>query len=557
MLTHLSIRNFTLVDSLELDLSGGLTAMTGETGAGKSLLIDALSLALGERAEYDRIRHGCDRSEISAHFDLSKRPSAHQWLTDNDFELEDECILRRVITREGRSRSYINGQSATTKQLRELGEQLLDIHSQHAHQSLLKKETHRELLDTFGGHTENANIVKVLFKEWQTAKQTYTEARDNAEENSERAQLLNYQISELDSLALEPGELETLEAEQLQIDHAEGILSAGNHLLATCTNEQVGIQTLMRQAIVQIEQLTSVPEPYSAALEMLLSAEIQIQEASSEVSRFIDGFEADQERQQWVAERLNTAYEIARKHRISPQDLMDFHQRLAEEIKTIACDDDQLEALKQAAESAETRFLEVAKSLSENRKNTAKALTSKINEQLHQLDMPNSHLAIQVENLAKPNDTGLDTIEILISTNPGQPVKSLGKVASGGELSRVSLAIQVVIAQNAHLGTLVFDEVDVGIGGATAGTVGLLLKQLGQAGQVLCVTHLPQVASQAHNHLHISKQSSNANAASSLSVLNTTERVEEIARMLGGQKITQQTLAHAKEMLQHGISTVQ
>ena len=557
MLTHISIRNFTLVDALELDLQGGMTAITGETGAGKSLMIDALGLALGERADYDRIRNGSNRCEVSAHFALDSKPEAQAWLEKQDFEAEEECILRRVITREGRSRAYINGQSATTRQLRDLSEKLLDIHSQHAHQNLLKKESHRQLLDTFGGHSELLSTIKQHYKTWKDTEATFINAREMASENTERAQLLQYQVSELDQLAIEPGEIEQLEEEQLRYDHSESLLSTGQLTLSVCNDDQNGLLQQLRTVISQIEQLPGKPESFVSAHEMLMSAEIQIQEASGEVNRYMDSFEADQERQQWVADRLTAIYDTARKHRIDAKELPELHRQISEELSGLTCSDEQLASLEEAASTAQVQFAEQADKLSKMRQGVATLLQEEIDQQLSTLDMPNSHIKIQCAQLEQPIKYGQDDIEFLVSTNPGQPFKSLGKVASGGELSRISLAIQVVLAQRAHLGTLVFDEVDVGIGGATASTVGLLLKQLGHSGQVLCVTHLPQVASQADHHLHIKKQSYEASAASTLNALDREQRIEEIARMLGGQEITLQTRAHAEEMLTQGNPAIQ
>jgi DNA repair protein RecN (Recombination protein N) len=550
MLTHLSVRNFTLVDALELELGRGMTAITGETGAGKSILLDALGLTLGDRADPDRVRHGRERADICATFDISDIPRARQWLSSHDLAHEGDCLLRRVVTREGRSRGYINGQPVPLAQLKELGEMLIDIHSQHAHQSLLKKDTHRRLLDDYGQHQQLVQCCKAQYREWQEAHKRFTEWRDNAAEITARAQLLRYQVQELDALALEANELVELEAEQRQLASADTLLHNSQQAALICDDEDSGLLTTLGKALQLLQQLGDKPTALSSAEELLLSAQIQIQEAQSDINHYLDSFEMDPERLQFIEDRLSSCYDIARKHRVTPDALLDLHQQLADELQQLDGGEDQLDLLEANAKAAHSAYMSNAEKLSRLRHKAAKKLQQAINQQLHGLAMKSANVTIALHSGAEhASPHGLDDIEFLISTNPGQSPKALAKVASGGELSRVSLAIQVVTAQSSTTPTLVFDEVDVGIGGATADVVGDLLRSLGQQGQVLCVTHLPQVASKGHHHLQVHKETDQSSAQTALIKLDGDDKIMEIARMMGGAQLTQQTIAHAREML--------
>jgi len=550
VLSHLSVKNFTLVDELQLELNQGMTALTGETGAGKSILLDALGLTLGDRAYGDQVKHGRDRADICASFDISGIPAAQAWLEAHELLQEGDCLLRRVVTKEGRSRGFINGQAAPLQQLRELGEMLIDIHSQHAHQSLLKAETHSRLLDDFAGNQSLLKQCRENFRDWQQKHSLFTQVRDNFEEISARAQLLRYQVQELDALALEDGELARLESEQRQLANAEQTLLHSQEISQLCEDDESGLLQLLQRALHKLSVIKDKPENLSAAEELMLSAQLQLQEAQSEISHHIDSFEMDPQRLQWVDDRLSSCFELARKHRIQAEELLDFHQRLSDELGQLDGGDERLDQLQLDAEAAQVLFSEAATKLSGKRQTAAKRLAKKINEQLQKLSMKSASFTIALNASNKPTAQGIDEIEFLISTNPGQPHKPMGKVASGGELSRISLAIQVVTAQSSCTPTLVFDEVDVGIGGATADIVGQLLRSLGEQGQVLCVTHLPQVASKAHQHLQVHKQTGSSSAQTQLTELVDDAKVTEIARMLGGEQLTQQTMAHAKEMLE-------
>lgn len=553
MLTHLHIQNFTLVEELDLDLKPGMTVITGETGAGKSILLDALGQTLGDKADADRVRAGSQRADISASFDLSQLEQAQEWLASHDLQQDNprECMLRRVISADGKSKGYINGQPATLQQLRMLGEMLIDIHSQHEHQSLLIKDTHRRLVDEFAGQTELAKQVRQAFREWQSRLDHFIHLRDNAAEVSARFQLLSYQANELEQLNLQPGELAKLEAEQRSLANAEDILRGSQQLLAFCGDEEQGLSLNLHRALHVLRSLPEKSAALSAAEELLTSAQIQVEEAQGEIERHIDSFNLDPERLQQVEERLSAIYDLARKHRIRAEELPDFSTRLARELEQLEGGDARLDQLEQQVAQAEAAYRQLAEQLSAKRHKAGNNLTKQVNEQLKALAMENAKFSVSLLPLGdRPGANGLEDVEFLISTNPGQAPRPLAKVASGGELSRISLAIQVVTAQTSAIPSLVFDEVDVGIGGATGDVVGQLLRQLGERGQVICVTHLAQVASKGHQHLQVRKSASKKSAASTLVELEGEAKVEEIARMLGGLNLTEQSLAHAREILQ-------
>ncbi|GAA5443432.1 DNA repair protein RecN [Microbulbifer sp. NBRC 101763] len=552
MLLHLSISQFTLVDQLELEFGPGTSTLTGETGAGKSITLDALGLALGGRGSAELVRTGANRADICATFDISEHPAAGPWLKSQELDAGQEVILRRTIGADGRSRAYINGQPVTLLQLRALGEQLIDIHSQHEHQSLLKKDTHRRLLDEFAQAQELAAETRSRYKTWQDQYRRYRTLANSVEEAEARRHLLQYQLKELEQLDLSEGEVEALESEQRQLANAGEILSGSYQLAALLSGGEGDIAEQIHRAL---QLLSAMPEQAPALVEvaqMLDSARIQVDEAAGTLSRHIDRFEMDPERLSEVEERLSAIYQAARKHRVQPKELPSLQQQLQEELDDIGSAD-ALERLAAECEKLEQQFRKTAGKLSKLRAKAATALAHAVNQQLGDLAMPHAKVELALQTLDKPCSHGLEEVEILISTNPGQPPRALGKIASGGELSRVSLAIQVVTAQTSRTPTLVFDEVDVGIGGATGDVVGRLLRQLGETrngrtGQVICVTHLAQVAARAHRQYLVEKHSDGERAFVALRELLNGERREEIARMLGGAPSTQ-SLAHAEEML--------
>ncbi|MDT8878949.1 DNA repair protein RecN [Halomonas saccharevitans] len=549
MLTELAIRDFAIVDHLELDLAGGMTAITGETGAGKSILLGALGLCLGERADSASVRHGSERADLSARFDLRALPEARAWLESRELPVDD-CLLRRVVTRGGRSKAWINGQPATVADLRGLGEHLIEIHGQHAHQALLHEETHLRLLDDFAGHRERVAGMQLAFREWQAGRRRLARLAEDGDEIRARRQLLRYQVEELDALALAEGELKGLEEEQEELAHAEERLREAQFAAECCDGDEAGALSLLNQAIQHLSELPGSDRGSLAdTLTMLGEARIQVEEAGRELGHFAAGVELDPERLAWVEERLGEVHRIARKHHVLPEELVDLHRRLAEELEGLEGGDGDLETLAAEVEALKARWHEQASAISKARRQAARRFGRAVQEQLAFLAMGKATFEVEFAPRETPALEGLEGARMLISANPGQPARPLAKVASGGELSRISLAIQVVAAQHSTIASLVFDEVDVGVSGATAEIVGQLLRRLGENGQVMTVTHLPQVAAQAHHHLHIEKQAEKASTLTRMALLDEAGRVGELARMLGGVNLSDRTLAHAREML--------
>ncbi len=548
MLTNISISNYTIVSALEMEFQGGMTVISGETGAGKSIMLDALGLCLGDRADPKAVRHGCDRAEINASFDISDIPAAKTWLNSRDLMQGNECILRRVVTAEGRSRAYINGSASTLLDCGELGALLIDIHSQHAHQSLLRKDTQRTILDAFAGHQTLASQLEQAASDWLRTKRELETLTNAQGEHNARAQLLAYQIEELDQLAMQEGEQETLENEQKSLANAEHILQSAHSALELCEAQESGT----RQAWQLLQDQAHASQGVGSARELLDSAAIQLTEAKSEIQAYIDQVQINPQRLEEVEQRLAKFYDIARKHKIKPEEIAEQHATLAGELKGLTDGGAHIGQLEQDMAALALHYKQYAHTLSKQRKAAAKKLEKKIGAQLSGLAMEQCKLEIALtpRESDSPHPQGCEDIEFMISTNPGAPTQALGKIASGGELSRISLAIQVVAASVGTQASLVFDEVDVGIGGAVAESVGSLLRTLSQRAQVLCVTHLPQVAAQGHQHLQVSKTSDKDSAQTTMTRLDDAQKVQEIARMLGGKKITEQSMAHALEMVE-------
>jgi len=557
MLTQLTVSNYAIAERVELQFNKGMTALTGETGAGKSIVLDALGLAMGGRADAGAVRHGAKRADITATFDVSDIPEAVEWLDQHELDDDNDCILRRVISKDGRSRAYINGQPCPLAHLKELGGLLMDIHSQHQHQSLLRKETHRKLLDEFAGIETLATDTRTAWKAWHQTRQRLTERQQNADEAEARLQLLRYQVEELDRLALEDGEQDALEQEQAQLSQADSVLHSSHQAALLCTEEETSASDLIRQALQQLEQLPVEVPALADTIQMLNEAQIQVSEAGDNLRRFVEDYEADPARLAEVEERLSAIYQMARKHRITPEELPELHERLSSELAELDGGEGSLEQLESELEKQRASFDELASQLTEARQKAAVELDQRIADELAQLSMPSVQFVTHLNRNSdeQPAPHGMEDIEFLVSANPGQPARSLAKVASGGELSRISLAIQVVVAQTSTTPTLVFDEVDVGIGGGTAEVVGKLLRSLGSSGQVLCVTHLPQVAAQCHQHLFVSKFTEKDATFSKIEALDDKGRISEVARMLGGVDMTEQTIAHAREMFSKGQAT--
>jgi DNA repair protein RecN (Recombination protein N) len=550
MLTDLTVSNIALVSHLELNFDAGMSVITGETGAGKSLLLDALGLALGDRADSGLIGAGEDRAEIHATFDVAGNDNVSAWFAAHDIPADETCILRRVVNRDGRSRGYINGRPVTVTEMRELGEILIDIHSQHEHHSLLRRDTQRQLLDESGDLMAFANDVSETAARYLEKKHALDSLIAQSEEESARLQLLTYQAEELSQLGASENEADALAGEQKRLSNAESILSAASEALALCTeNEDSNASGLLSRAI-QLLSSIDVKEVRSIT-ELLESAKIQVEEAAHDMQRFSESVELDPVRLQDVEARLSALYETARKHRVDPDELPRLAEEIGDELDRLSNADEEIEALGREVSDLRNSFDRHAKQLSKARRKAAQALTARVSAKLADLGMKGSVFDVQLSprEQSEPHAAGMEEVEFLISTNPGQPPRPLNRIASGGELSRISLAIQVVTANTSTTPTLVFDEVDVGIGGAVAEIVGILLQDLGERTQILCVTHLPQVAARGHHHLRVSKSSDDERATTEIESLDGEERIEEVARMLGGIDLTDQSLAHAKEML--------
>ncbi|HOW61557.1 MAG TPA: DNA repair protein RecN [Candidatus Contendobacter sp.] len=551
MLTQLRIRDFAIVEELELELAAGMTAITGETGAGKSILVDAIGLLLGDRADSDVIRHGAERADLSALFDLDALPAARAWLAERDLDRDGECQLRRVVARTGRSRGYINGVPQPTQALRELGERLVDIHGQHEHQSLLRREAQRQLLDDYAG---NQALVAELVEQYQTWSRLRRELRDlrqAAAERDARLDILRYHLRELAALNLAEGEVAHLEREQRQLAHASQLLDTSQRLLGWLSeDEESSITDRLDHGLRELNVLSRLDTRLIPVSELLNAALIQIQEASSELRSYAQALDLDPGHLAQVEQRLAAAHQLARKHRTTAEELPALRARFEAERDTLEHSETRLETLQQALKDARAAYQTGADRLSERRTAAARELGERVSTALAGLGMPGGRFAIVLERLEQPAPAGLEAVEFQVSANPGQPMRPLAKVASGGELSRISLAIQVIAAHAARIPTLIFDEVDTGIGGGVAEVVGRQLRALGGGRQVLCVTHLPQVAAQAHQQFKAEKQSDDATTHTQVVLLESEARVTEIARMLGGLELTMNTLAHAREMVE-------
>ncbi len=552
MLTQLTINNYTTVEHLELDFRAGMTVITGETGAGKSVMLDALTLVVGGRADSKAVRNGCARADLHAIFDVSGNPAARQWLSERDLFDQDECLLRRVITSEGRSRAYINGQPAPVHDLKSLGAYLIDIHGQHEQQSLLKRETHRQLLDSFANATDLLSDVAQAYHSWKSAARQLEQLKSGAREHDAHVQLIDYQLHELLDMQLQEGEVAQLEMQQKRLSNSEAILQSCQQALEICDgSEHLNALSACNQAQQLLSPHVAHCEGLRESLDLLASASIQIQEAAYSIQQQLDDLDMDPEALQHIEQRLSSLYNLARKHRSNPHDLMELQNNLQAEFDSLQRSDEHMEELQAEADLQCHRYLKLATELSELRAPAARKLQTLVNQQLKRLNMSGCKFEVALQALVdeQRGAFGIENAEFLISTIPGQAPQALSKVASGGELSRISLAIQVITASKSSIPTLVFDEVDVGIGGTVADVVGKLLQKLAEHSQILCVTHLAQVAAKGHQHLGVRKLRSRKKVATELSVLQNDDKINEIARMLGGMAITEQSRAHAMEML--------
>ncbi len=545
MLRTLSIRDFVIVDTLDLDFDRGFSVLTGETGAGKSILIDALALALGGRGEATVIREGSSRADISAEFQSNEAIDA--WLKTNDLPREEGVLLRRVIDNTGRSRAFINGIAATVTQLRELGEMLVDIHGQHAHQSLMKAESQRELLDNHAGLSADAQKVAEAYRVWQALLRQCAEFEANEKSAQAERERVEWQVAELDKLAPKEGEWTAITQEHTRLSHAASLTTGAQEAIAILAESD---QPLISQLFLlqqRLSKLAQVDERLTPLMELVESARIQLQESASTLNTYLTKVELDPKRLEAVEARMDALHTTARKFRVPPEALHLTHAELSERLAQLA-ESGNLGALRERKAQAEDAFRKLAQALSKQRAKAAKELGAAVTAAMQDLSMVGGSFAVALHQ-CEPASYGLDQIEFLVAGHAGTSLRPLAKVASGGELARIALAISVITSSATVTPTLIFDEVDSGIGGGVAEVVGRLLKRLGEARQVLCVTHLPQVASQAAQHFQVSKLEKSGKPVSHIDLLEATERVEEIARMLGGLEITATTRKHAKEML--------
>ena len=551
MLAQLTISNFAIVRELEIDFHHGMTAITGETGAGKSIAIDALGLCLGGRAEADMVRQGATRADLCARFSLKDTPAALRWLEENQLDDGRECLLRRVISSDGRSRGFINGTAVPLSQLRDLGQMLIQIHGQHAHQLLLKPEHQKNLLDGYAGESVLRQKMAECYREWHQSCRTLAQHQQLAQERAARTELLNYQLKELNEFSPIAGEFEQIDEEYKRLANSGQLISTSQQALAILADgEDNNLQSQLYTVRHLMEELVGMDGKLSGVLNMLEEANIQISEASDELRHYCDRLDLDPNRLYELEQRISRQITLARKHHISPEELPLFHQRLLEELQQLDDQTSSQDELMQAVAHHHQQALSVAHELHQRRAHYAAELCALITESMHSLSMPHGKLAIDVEfNENHLTAEGADRIDFRVSTNPGQPLQPLAKVASGGELSRIALAIQVITARKMETPALIFDEVDVGISGPTAAVVGKLLRQLGESTQVMCVTHLPQVAGCGHHHFYVSKETDGEMTETHMQPLDKRSRLQELARLLGGSEVTRNTLANAKELL--------
>jgi DNA repair protein RecN (Recombination protein N) len=549
MLRHLTLRDFVIVDRLELEFSSGFGTLTGETGAGKSILIDALALALGERGDAGVVRASCDKAEIAATFDVAALPEVAAWLDENGLDVGDELLLRRVVDGNGRSRAWINGSSATVQQLREVGEWLVDIHGQHAHQSLLRADAQRQLLDGHAGLADLVREVGVAWKAWREAEQSWRTASDGAAALLREREQLEWQVGELAALSFTADEWAELDVEHRRLGHAASLIEGAQYALALLADDEGACERQIDRVATRLAGLAEYDPALAEVAGLLASVQAELSDAVSTLRRYADRVDLDPSRLGEVEARMDAVMSQARKHRVQPVELpallAGWQQRLNE--LTAAAD---LEALQARAELLRAAYQAAAGRLSAGRLQAAEDMGARVSEIMRQLALSSGRFEVALVPVDNGAVYGLEQIEFRIGGLAGNEAKPLAKVASGGELSRISLAIQVLTSRSASVPTLIFDEVDVGIGGGVAEIVGRLLHELGQERQVLCVTHLPQVAARADWQWQVSKANRDGVVLSAIEMLDENGRVREIARMLGGVEITEITLRHARELLQ-------
>lgn len=549
MLVHLSVRDFVIVDRVELDFEPGFTVLTGETGAGKSILIDALALVLGDRADASVVREGCARAEIAAQFDISREQELLAWLAAQDLTGDEGlCLLRRVVDASGRSRAFINGHAATLQQLREVGERLVDIHGQHAHQSLLRPAAQRALLDGYGALDVLAGLVADLYRDWQEIRRQRQLAERDAAQLAREREELEWQVKELEALHFSEEEWAALQAEHSRLAHAASLIEGAREAVEQLSESDLSLLSQLAGVIDRLQQLREYDPALEEVLAILEPAEIQLREAAYALNHYRQRLDLDPERLAECEARLEAIHRAARRFRVTPDRLPALLEGARERLAELAEAGDAA-ALAQRETALAARFRAEAEKLSAERARAAAELSRKVTQTLQTLAMAGARFEVALVPVPEGGSFGLENVEFRVAAHAGAALRPLAKVASGGELSRISLAIQVAAADVTPVPTLIFDEVDVGIGGGVAEIVGALLRRLGESRQVLCITHLPQVAAQGDHHLRVWKETRDGATVSRIAPLDREARVEEIARMLGGVDITDTTRAHAAEML--------
>ena len=552
MLAYLYIRDFAIVRELSLAFEPGYTVLTGETGAGKSILIDALALVLGDRADSDVIRHGCQRADVSAGFALQPSHDASKWLKEHDLFDEPECVLRRVVEVEKPSRGFINGRPVPIQMLRELSDYLVDVHGQHEHQSLLRRDAQRQILDDYAGLEESVRRIEGQYHEMQSLRERLEALKRQTADREARVELLRYQVREFDALGLTADEIPALEEEHARLANGAELIEGVQTVTQIIQeNEETSVSQQLARAIRQLESLGRYDARLGEIVALLNEAAIQIDEAGGRLRHYLDSLELDPARLQTVERRLSTVHDLARKHKVKPEELPAVHARLRTELSDVENLDTSLGQLQDKLKNARATYLKEAKDISRGRETAAKKFARVVTDEMQELGMPGGKFSVALAALpeGEAGAYGLERIEFLVSANPGLPARPLAKVASGGELSRICLALQVVLAGAGRIPTMIFDEVDVGIGGRVAEVVGRKLRALGQTRQVLCITHLAQVAAQGAQHVLVQKRNEGKVTLAEAMPLGDRERTLEIARMIGGVEISKQTLAHAKDML--------
>ena len=550
MLRSLQIRNFAIIDEIDISFNDDMTVLTGETGAGKSILIDALSLVLGKRGSSNLIRNKEKRAEYTAEFEITNNSHALNWLIEKSLDNENECILRRTISPDGKSRSFINGNTVNLQSLKSLGDLLVDIHGQHFHQSLCKKNVQRDLLDHFGGLSVTKNKIKRIFNEWKELSDQLSKMIEGNTNKEDRIDLLSFQLKELDELALKPGEYDSLNSEFKKISNIEKINKGINSLIDCLqSNEITNVEQMLNDSIKNIDMLATFDNSLEETKNLLSEAEINVSEAIGNLSRYGESIDYDNQKSREIEERINTIISLSRKHRVDPDELIDTKIQIEKELSELNNSQTSIDMAERHLSDLRKKYDDLASELTKKRSDSAKKLSRLVANSMNELGMADGIFKAEITASNNISQHGVDDITFYISANPGQKPQPLSNVASGGELSRMSLAIQVITSNGTNIPTMIFDEVDSGIGGAIAEVVGNKLKDLGQNKQVLCVTHLAQVASKGKSHIRINKLTDNKKTKIYATQLNSDERIEEIARMIGGIELTEKTREYAKEML--------